>query len=119
MENNKIEGSVTEPSVPRVKNTDNFEVGIHEDNKTGWFHHHKYGDEFSGGLWFENNKLTDYDGVKLIGEIITISVNNVSYVRMVDSEGFASLKICLMSGEYIVTCNALNGLKSETILEVK
>ena len=63
MENNKIEGSVTEPSVSRVKNTDNFEVGIHEDNKTGWFHHHKYGDEFSGGLWFENNKLTDYDGI--------------------------------------------------------
>ena len=52
-----------EPSVPRVINTDNFEVGIHNDNKTGWFHHHKYGDEFGGGLWFENNKLTDYDGI--------------------------------------------------------
>ena len=63
MENNKIKGSVIEPSTSRVKNTDNFEVGIREDNKTGWFHHHKYGDEFSGGLWFENNKLTDYDGI--------------------------------------------------------
>ena len=21
------------------------------------------GDEFGGGLWFENNKLTDYDGI--------------------------------------------------------
>ena len=63
MKNNKIEGSVMEPSVPRVINTDNFEVGIHNDNKTGWFYHHKYGDEFSGGLWFENNKLTDYDGI--------------------------------------------------------
>ena len=63
MENNKIEGSTTEPSTSRVKNTDNFEVGIREDNKTGWFYHHKYGDEFSGGLWFENNKLTDYDGI--------------------------------------------------------
>ena len=52
-----------EPSVPRVINTDNFEVGIHNDNKTGWFYHHKYGDEFGGGLWFENNKLTDYDGI--------------------------------------------------------
>lgn len=74
---------------------------------------------FEGKGNYFKAKLTDYDGVKLIGEIITISVNNVSYVRMVDSEGFASLKICLMSGEYIVTCNALNGLKSETILEVK
>ena len=32
MENNKIGGSVTEPSTSRVKNTDNFEVGIREDN---------------------------------------------------------------------------------------
>ena len=54
MKNNKIKGSVMEPSTPRVINTDNFEVGIHDDNKTGWFYHHKYGDEFGGGLWFEN-----------------------------------------------------------------
>ena len=84
MENNKIEGSTTEPSTSRVKNTDNFEVGIREDNKTGWFHHHKYGDEFGGGLWFENNKLTDYDGISdfLPDEVIEAIVNfgfNIPY----------------------------------------
>jgi hypothetical protein len=77
MKNNKIEGSVMEPSTPRVINTDNFEVGIHNDNKTGWFYHHKYGDEFGGGLWFENNKLTDYDGISdfLPDEVIEAIVN--------------------------------------------
>ena len=84
MKNNKIEGSITEPSTPRVINTDNFEVGIHNDNKTGWFYHHKYGDEFGGGLWFENNKLTDYDGISdfLPDEVIEAIVNfgfNIPY----------------------------------------
>ena len=66
-----------EPSTPRVINTDNFEVGIHDDNKTGWFYHHKYGDEFGGGLWFENNKLTDYDGISdfLPDEVIEAIIN--------------------------------------------
>lgn len=81
MKNNKIEGSVMEPSIPRVKKTKYFEVGIHEDNKTGWFQHHTYGDEFSGKLWFENNKLTDYDGIsdflpdEVIGAIVSFGFN--------------------------------------------
>lgn len=77
IKNNKIEGSAMEPSTSRVKSTKYFEVGIHEDNKTGWFQHHTYGDEFSGKLWFENNKLTDYDGISdfLPLEVVEAIVN--------------------------------------------
>lgn len=77
IKNNKIEDSAMEPSTSRVKSTKYFEVGIHEDNKTGWFQHHTYGDEFSGKLWFENGKLFDYDGISdfLPEEVIEAIVN--------------------------------------------
>jgi len=46
-----------------VLHTARFEVGIHDDRKHGWFEHGSYGDEYGGGLWFENDVLVDYDGI--------------------------------------------------------
>ena len=47
--------------------TENFEVGIHDDRKHGWFEHNELGDECGGGLWFEDDgTLYDYDGVYMI-----------------------------------------------------
>lgn len=47
--------------------TDNFygELWAVEDtNETrGYFEHKKWGDEYGGGLWFEDKQLVDYDGV--------------------------------------------------------
>ena len=48
-------------------NTKRFEVGIHDKVegviRTGWFEHNDYGDEYGGGLWFENEVVVDYDGI--------------------------------------------------------
>ncbi len=44
-------------------NTKRFEVGIHTDRKHGWFEHHEHGEEYGGGLWFENEVVVDYDGI--------------------------------------------------------
>lgn len=45
-------------------NTKRFEVGIHDDRKRGWFEHHEYGDEYGGGIWFDDDGvLYDYDGI--------------------------------------------------------
>ena len=45
-------------------NTENFEVGIHDDRKHGWFEHNEYGDEYGGMLWFNDDGiLYDYDGI--------------------------------------------------------
>jgi len=51
---------------PRVKRIMNFSVGI--DGHEGWFEMYDEesgGEDFyaSGGLWFKNNRLVDYDGV--------------------------------------------------------
>ena len=44
-------------------NTARFEVGIHDDRKHGWFEHHEHGDEYGGGLWFDDGVVVDYDGI--------------------------------------------------------
>lgn len=40
-----------------------FEVGIDKDEQYGYFEHEDYGDEYGGGLWFEDDELVDYDGI--------------------------------------------------------
>lgn len=67
-----------------VTETDNFEVGINNNGESGYFEHNRLGDELAGGLWFEGNKLYDYDGVyKLPAEVQDELINrgvDVSYV---------------------------------------
>ena len=44
-------------------NTERFEVGFIGKGGRGYFEHHKLGDEFGGGLWFDGRTLVDYDGI--------------------------------------------------------
>ena len=42
-----------------------------------YFEHNKMGDDYAGGLWFENKSLIDYDGVyELPNEIIKALIEN-------------------------------------------
>ena len=45
--------------------TDHFSVNIWtvDGEVRGAFEHKVYGDEYGGGLWFENKELYDYDGI--------------------------------------------------------
>lgn len=52
----------------QVLYTKRFEVGIHDYTdgmlyRHGWFEHNDYGDEYGGGLWFQDDELVDYDGI--------------------------------------------------------
>lgn len=44
--------------------TKNFYGEVDPEKHRGWFEHEEHGDEYGGGLWFDNDmNLTDYDGV--------------------------------------------------------
>lgn len=40
-----------------------FVVRIYKDKNYGCFYDKVFEDEYSGGLWFENSQLVDYDGI--------------------------------------------------------
>lgn len=42
--------------------TKSFEI-IFNNTDYAYFEHNKMGDDYAGGLWFENKSLIDYDGV--------------------------------------------------------
>lgn len=53
----------------KVTETDNFTVSISTDGSYGTFEHHTMGEDWGGGLWFDdNNELYDYDGVAYLPE---------------------------------------------------
>jgi len=43
--------------------TKDFEIKVDTVKQYGFFEHNELGDQCGGGLWFEGNELTDYDGV--------------------------------------------------------
>ena len=47
-----------------------------------------------------NVYLTDEDGVPLIGEEVSITINGTTYSRKITSKGYAALSIMLQPGEY-------------------
>ena len=65
---------------------DEYEVVVNEDRKTGWFEHNEYGDESAGGLWFEDNKLVDYDGVMVLPKAVRAKLEEMGFV--VDEDEF-------------------------------
>ena len=52
--------------------TKNYMIGVNDYNCYGYFEHNSVGDESTGGLWFDSQKvLRDYDGVfRLPKEVI-------------------------------------------------
>lgn len=51
------------PNYDKKLETKKFTVEISTAEQNGYFEHNVYGDELSGGLWFEDNELVDFDGV--------------------------------------------------------
>jgi len=50
-------------TVVKVLDSENFTIHVHSD-LTGYFEHNEKGDDWGGGLWFdEHMQLLDYDGV--------------------------------------------------------
>ena len=69
----------------KVTETDNYEVVISTDGKRGYFEHLILGEEKGGGLWFDNGKIYDYDGVytlpkEVVDELKNRGVN-ISYLE--------------------------------------
>ena len=71
MKTNKIE--IINNNIDHAK-SENYEVKVDLNKKHSYFQNIKNGDESdSGGLYFENNTLVDYDGVfELPVEVIEI-----------------------------------------------
>jgi hypothetical protein len=65
--------------------TQNFHVEVSAQALYGWFEHNDLGDECGGGLWFEGNKLIDYDGVfelpKEVADVLAINGYDVEEMR--------------------------------------
>ena len=56
--------------------TKSFEI-MFQTADYAYFEHNKMGDDYAGGLWFENKSLIDYDGVyELPNEIIKALIEN-------------------------------------------
>lgn len=52
-------------SINQKIETKNYTIEI-MDEQRGYFEHNVYGDENGGGLWFEDEKLVDFDGVSML-----------------------------------------------------
>ena len=59
--------------------TTNYEICKASDSNHGFFEHKKLGDDYAGGLWFNNNKLIDYDGCFEIDEEITDALTTAGF----------------------------------------
>ena len=56
-----------------------FEICIDKEKQYGYFEHNKYGDELSGGLWFENDNLVDFDGVMVLPKDVCKGIKILGY----------------------------------------
>lgn len=73
-------GLVREPEVVKIDVT----VGIHDGGETGWFELYDIesgGDDWyaSGGLWFNGNKLVEYDGVFSLPHVVEEKLKEWGY----------------------------------------
>lgn len=50
------------PNYDKKIETKEFDVEISTSEQYGYFEHNELGDEYAGGLWFEDNELVDFDG---------------------------------------------------------
>ena len=78
------------PHIEREKKTMKYTVGWDKEAETGWFEMYDEesgGEDYygSGGLWFDKNELTDYDGVFSLDENVVECIKDwgadTSYVE--------------------------------------
>ena len=58
----------------------NYTVEVSTKDQYGYFEHNQYGDEASGGLWFENNELSDFDGTFVLPEEVGESIEKMGFI---------------------------------------
>jgi len=77
------------PHIEREKKTMEYHVGWNKEKGRGWFEvydEESGGEDYyaEGGLWFDKNELTDYDGVFSLDENVVECIKDwgadVSYV---------------------------------------
>ena len=61
--------------------------------------------------------ILDGQGNPYPNQSVTFNINGVFYMRMTDSDGFASLNINLMAGKYIIT-SMFNGLSTSNTITI-
>ena len=57
-----------------------YDISINFKTQKGWFEHHIYGDERGGGLWFEDDELTDYDGVYSLPNDVVTGIEELGFI---------------------------------------
>ena len=61
-------------------NTGEFDICVDTTAQYGYFEHNRLGDECGGGLWFEANALTDYDGVFELPSAVAAALEVMGFV---------------------------------------
>lgn len=61
-----------------------YTIEIDTRAEYGYFEHEDLGDERGGGLWFEDNKLTDYDGMEYLPAYVIKGLREAGFI--VDEE---------------------------------
>lgn len=60
--------------------TKNFYGEIFLEESRGWFEHEEHGDEYGGGLWFDNDmNLIDYDGVFELPKEVLLAIREMGF----------------------------------------
>lgn len=60
-------------------NTGKFTVQIDSAANYGYFEHNFSGEDYSGGLWFENGELIDYDGVTELPQSVITAIEKLGF----------------------------------------
>lgn len=68
-----------EPNYDMNVSSDNYEIRVSTNRCYGFFEHKRLGEGSAGGLWFEHNELTDYDGVFALPEEVSVALTNAGF----------------------------------------
>jgi len=63
-----------------------FEVVINPKDNLGYFEHDYYGEDWGGGLWFDDKHLIDYDGVFELPRAVVKGIRELGYIVGKDFE---------------------------------
>jgi hypothetical protein len=64
----------------RTTQSGKYTVGIHRDNYRGWFEHNTRGEDAAGGLWFEDSKLIDFDGMSTLPQDVITGIEALGLI---------------------------------------
>jgi len=71
---------MSETNFDKLTHTKHYTVEVSTEEQRGYFEHLIHGDERGGGLWFEDNVLTDYDGVAVLPKEVYTALREMGFV---------------------------------------